>query len=168
MAIQIFHDYEVGQGLEFKDGKTHVKPDNSGNVQLEVSDKGLKGNVEFPAAFDPSALEAKDQELQTAIDEAKAEAEKLEQRVKAVEDREDIKLAGAEVDGTNLKLTTSDGVEITVDLVKFVDAIPTAAEIYAEIKDEIIADVKAALKGEEVQDFNGVTKGYLIEIEDEE
>lgn len=180
MAIKVQHDYQVGNGLEIVDNKTVVKPDNTGNVQFEVSAAGLKGTVTLPQAFDPSALEQKIQEAKDAALAADtkattateknttqdAEIEALKQKVATLESREDIKLAGAElVEDTNeLKLTLSDGVEFKAPLAKFVDAPKTAEQYWTEIKalPTFKADLLAVLKGEEVQDFAGTTKGFLL------
>lgn len=92
------------------------------------------------------------------------EAKDVEQdgRIQALEQRNDIKLQNAVVEDTTLKLTTSDNVEIEVDLAKFLNVVPSAQDIYAEIKEQIIRDVKAAIKGEVIQNLAGDTKGYLI------
>lgn len=215
MAIKVQHNYEVGNGLEIVGNKTVVKPDNSGNVLIEVSESGVKGTVTLPQAFDPSALEQKIQEAKDAalaadtkattateknttqdseiatlkqqaqtLEQAKTEAETkvneltealnqekakvqvLEGKVTALENRQDIKLAGASLDdATNeLKLTLSDGFEIKAPLAKFVDAPKTAEQYWTEIKalPTFRADLLTVLKGEEVQDFAGVTKGFLL------
>lgn len=156
MAIQILHNYEAGKGLEYADGTVNVKPDNSGNVQFEVSEAGLKGNVQLPAQFDPSTLQQQIQELVTAKQE-------LERKVQALETREDIHVTNAEVvEDTKLKITIQGANPVTVDLAKFLNVVPTSEQVYADIKDQVLADVKAELKGEEIQDFAGVSKGYLI------
>lgn len=92
------------------------------------------------------------------------EAKDVEQdgRIQALEQRNDIKLQNAVVEDTMLKLTTSDNVEIEVDLAKFLNVVPSAQDIYAEINQQIITDVKAAIKGEVIQNLAGDIKGYLI------
>ena len=93
----------------------------------------------------------------------------------------DVKLQGAEITEDNkLKLTLSNGDIIETDLAKFVDAPKSASEYFTEIK--ALPDFKTAivellksteakeallevLKGEEVQDFAGATKGYLLPSE---
>lgn len=158
MAIKIFHDYELGNGLEFKDTKVSVKPDNTGNVQFEVSEAGLKGNVQLPAQFDPSTLQQQIQELITAKQE-------LERKVQALESREDIHVTNAEVvEDTKLQITIQGAQPVTVDLAKFLNVVPTSQQVYADVKDQILTDVKAGLKGEEIQDFAGTVKGYLITV----
>lgn len=93
----------------------------------------------------------------------------------------DVKLQGAEITEDNkLKLTLSNGDIIETDLAKFVDAPKSAADYFTEIKAlpdfktsivELLksTEAKAALlevlKGEEVQDFAGATKGYLLPSE---
>lgn len=208
MAIKVHHDYEVGNGLEYTNSKVSVKPDNTGNVRIEVSENGVKGTVELPAAFDPVTLEQKIQEAQakadradakateadtkaqdantkngsqdTEIEQLKAKNQELEQmfnaekekvstlegKVQALESREDIKLEGAFLneDTNELELTLVGGTVIKTSLAKFVDAPKSAAEYLTEMK--ALPEFKAALvellKGEEVQDFAGETKGFLI------
>lgn len=93
----------------------------------------------------------------------------------------DVKLKGAELTEDNkLKLTLSDDSVVEADLAKFVDAPKSASEYFTEIKAlpdfktaivELLksTEAKAALlevlKGEEVQDFAGATKGYLLPSE---
>lgn len=158
MAIQILHNYETGKGLEYAEGTVNVKPDNTGNVQFEVSEAGLKGNVQLPAQFDPSTLQQQIQELVTAKQE-------LERKVQALETREDIHVTNAEVvEDTKLKITIQGANPVTVDLAKFLNVVPTSQQVYADVKDKILTDVKADLKGEEIQDFAGTVKGYLINV----
>lgn len=180
MAIKVQHDYQVGNGLEIVDNKTVVKPDNTGNVQFEVSETGLKGNVELPQAFDPSTLqqqiaaleqakqaaEAKANELQTALDQEKAKVTVLEGKVTALENREDLHASDLRLDdATNeVVLTVEGGSELRVGLGKFLNIIPTSQAVWDEIKalPTFKADLLAVLKGEEVQDFAGATKGFLL------
>lgn len=158
MAIKLVHDYEIGNGLEYTNTKVSVKPDNSGNVQFEVSEAGLKGNVQLPAQFDPSTLQQQIQELVTAKQE-------LERKIQALESREDIHVTNAEVvEDTKLKITIQGAQPVTVDLAKFLNVVPTSQQVYADVKAQVLADVKADLKGEEVQDFAGQVKGYLINV----
>lgn len=159
MAIQILHNYEAGKGLEYAEGTVNVKPDNTGNVQFEVSEAGLKGNVQLPAQFDPSTLQQQIQELTTA-------KQQLEEKVQALENREDIHVTNAEVvEDTKLKITIQGAQPVTVDLAKFLNVVPTSQQVYADIKAQVLADVKADLKGEEVQDFAGQVKGFLIKTD---
>lgn len=201
MAIKIYHDYEIGNGLEYDDSKVSIKPDNSGNVKFEVSAQGVKGTVELPPAFDPAELnqkieqakttadgaqaqatlanekngsqdteieqlKAKNQELEQALNAEKAKVATLEGKVQTLESREDIKLQGATLneDTNELELTLVGGQVIKTSLAKFVDAPKSAAEYLTEMK--ALPEFKAALvellKGEEVQDFAGTTKGFLI------
>lgn len=180
MTIKLQHDYEVGNGLEISGNKTVVKPDNTGNVQFEVSETGLKGNVELPQAFDPSTLqqqiaaleqakqaaEAKANELQTALDQEKAKVTVLEGKVTALENREDLHASDLRLDdATNeVVLTVEGGSELRVGLGKFLNIIPTSQAVWDEIKalPTFKADLLAVLKGEEVQDFAGATKGFLL------
>ena len=171
MAIKLFHDYEIGKGLEYANSKVNVKPDNSGNVQFEVSEAGLKGNVQLPAAFDPSeinakllAAETKAATLEQQLTAEKAKVATLEGKVADLEARKDIRVSNAQVvDETKLRFTfENSNAQVEVDLAKFLQVVPSATEVYNEVKAQILADVKAALKGEEIQDFAGTVKGYLI------
>ena len=141
---------EIADGLEVTAAnKLAVKAGRN----VTVDDSGV--HVDLPAPTDLGPVE---QRL-TAT-----EAKDVEQdgRIQALEQRNDIKLQNAVVADTTLKLTTSDDVEIEVDLAKFLNVVPSAQDIYAEIKEQIIRDVKAAIKGEVIQNLAGDTKGYLI------
>lgn len=180
MAIKVQHDYQVGNGLEIVDNKTVVKPDNTGNVFIEVSEAGLKGTVTLPQAFDPSTLqqqitaleqakqaaEAKANELQEALNQEKAKVTVLEGKVTALENREDLHASNLTLDDdTNeVVLTVDGGSELRVGLGKFLNVIPTSQAVWDEIKalPTFKADLLAVLKGEEVQDFAGNTKGFLL------
>lgn len=177
MAIQIFHKNEIGKGLDYTDAKVSVKPDNSGNVQFEVTEAGIKG---VAPEFDPSSLQAEieqlaeiDRDLSGKLFQQSREITALEKenaalkaRLEAVENREDLHASGLSLDeATNeVVLTVEGGAELRVGLGKFLNIVPTADEIYAEIKQQILDDVKADLKGEEIQDFAGTVKGYLINV----
>ena len=179
--ISVFHKEEVGLGLQVQsDKKLGIKEDNTGNVQFEVSEYGLKGNVEFPKAFDPSTLqqqiqaleqakqaaEAKANELQEAVNQEKAKVTALEGKVTALENRKDLHASGLRLDdATNeVVLTVEGGSELRVGLGKFLNVIPTSQAVWDEIKalPTFKFDLLAVLKGEEVQDFVGYTKGFLL------
>lgn len=141
---------EIADGLEVTAAnKLAVKAGRN----VTVDDSGV--HVDLPAPTDLGPVE---QRL-TAT-----EAKDVEQdgRIQALEQRNDIKLQNAVVEDTTLKLTTSDDVEIEVDLAKFLNVVPSAQDIYNELKEQIIRDVKAAIKGEVIQNLAGDTKGYLI------
>ena len=179
--ISILHKDEIGLGLQAQsDNKLGIKPDNSGNIQFEVSEAGLKGNVELPQAFDPSALqqqitaleqakqaaETKANALQEALNQEKAKVQLLEGKVTALENREDLHASNLTLDdATNeVVLTVAGGSELRVGLGKFLNVIPTSQAVWDEIKalPTFKADLLAILKGEEVQDFGGNTKGFLL------
>ena len=179
--ISILHKDEIGLGLQVQSNKKlGVKPDNSGNVQFEVSEAGLKGNVALPQAFDPSALqqqiaaleqakqaaETKANGLQNALDTEKAKVQDLEGKVTALENREDLHASNLSLDdATNeVVLTINNDAELRVGLGKFLNVIPTSQAVWDEIKalPSFKADLLAILKGEEVQDFSGHTKGFLL------
>lgn len=158
--MQILHNYEYGKTLEYVDAKLEVKPDNTGNVQFTRTDAGLKGEVvlpEVPKAVKSVVIEG----TQIVVTNTADEVARVDLPAQAV----DVKLQGAELTPDNkLKLTLSDGSEIEADLAKFVDAPKTAEQYWLEIQalPTFRADLIAAIKGEEVQDFAGVTKGFLV------
>ena len=158
--MQILHNYEYGKTLEYVDAKLEVKPDNSGNVQFTRTEAGLKGEVTLPEV--PKALKAVTVEgNQIVITNTADEVTRVDLPTPTV----DVKLQGAELTPDNkLKLTLSDNSEIETDLAKFVDAPKSAQAYWDEIKalPTFKADLLAVLKGEVVQDFAGVTKGYLL------
>lgn len=150
MANKVVFIDEIMNGLEVTAGnKLAVKAGR--NVTVYAG--GV--HVDFPAPTDLGPVENR---------LTNVEAKDVEQdgRIQALEQRNDIKLQNAVVEDTTLKLTTSDNVEIEVDLAKFLNVVPSAQDIYAEIKQQIITDVKAAIKGEVIQNLAGDTKGYLI------
>lgn len=150
MANKVVFIDEIMNGLEVTAGnKLAVKAGR--NVTVDAG--GV--HVDFPAPTDLGPVENR---------LTNVEAKDVEQdgRIQALEQRNDIKLQNAVVEDTTLKLTTSDNVEIEVDLAKFLNVVPSAQDIYAEIKQQIITDVKAAIKGEVIQNLAGDTKGYLI------
>lgn len=172
-AIQFFEKPEVGKTTVVVDDRLEVKPDNSGNVQFTRTENGLKGEVTLPAeTVAITKVEIVDNKVKvTKSDET---TEELPLPAQAV----DVKLKGAELTEDNkLKLTLSDDSVIEADLAKFVDAPKAATEYWTEIKalpdfkDTVIEllkspEAKAALlevlKGEEVQNLAGDTKGYLL------
>lgn len=172
-VIQLMHKNEVGKTTEVVDGHVEVKINNEGNVKFERTETGLKGEVALPAAVVAiTKVEIVDGKVKvTKSDET---TEELPLPAQAV----DVKLKGAELTEDNkLKLTLSDDSVIEADLAKFVDAPKSATEYWTEIKalpdfkDTVVEllkspEAKAALlevlKGEEVQNLAGDTKGYLL------
>ena len=172
-VIQFFEKPEVGKTTVVVDDRLEVKPDNSGNVKFPRTEDGLKGEVTLPAeTVAITKVEIVDNKVKvTKSDET---TEELPLPAQAV----DVKLKGAELTEDNkLKLTLSDDSVIEADLAKFVDAPKSATEYWTEIKalpdfkDTVIEllkspEAKAALlevlKGEEVQNLAGDTKGYLL------
>lgn len=172
-VIQFFEKPEVGKTTVVVDARLEVKPDNSGNVKFTRTDDGLKGEVALPAeTVAITKVEIVDNKVKvTKSDET---TEELPLPAQAV----DVKLKGAELTEDNkLKLTLSDDSVIEADLAKFVDAPKSATEYWTEIKalpdlkDTVIELLKSpeakavlleVLKGEEVQNLAGDTKGYLL------
>ena len=172
-VIQFFEKPEVGKTTEVVDDRLEVKPDNSGNVKFTRTDDGLKGEVALPAAQTViKTITVEDGKLKVTNTDG------LDELVALPAQAVDVKLKGAELTEDNkLKLTLSDDSVIEADLAKFVDAPKAAADYWTEIKalpdfkDTVIEllkspEAKAALlevlKGEEVQNLAGDTKGYLL------
>ena len=172
-VIQLMHKNEVGKTTEVVDNVLEVKINNEGNVQFERTETGLKGQVALPAASVAiTKVEIVDGKIKvTKSDET---TEELPLPAQAV----DVKLQGAELTEDNkLKLTLSNGDILEADLAKFVDAPKAAADYWTEIKalpdfkttvvellksPEAKAALLEVLKGDEVQNLNGETKGYLL------
>ena len=172
-VIQLMHKNEVGKTTEVVDGHVEVKINNEGNVKFERTETGLKGEVALPAAVVAiTKVEIVDGKVKvTKSDET---TEELPLPAQAV----DVKLKGAELTEDNkLKLTLSDDSVIEADLAKFVDAPKSATEYWTEIKalpdfkttvidllksPEAKAALLEMLKGDEVQNLAGDTKGYLL------
>lgn len=141
---------EIADGLQVTaENKLAVKAGRN----VTVDNSGV--HVDLPAPTDLGPVE-------TRLTNVEAKDVEQDGRIQALEQRNDIKLQNAVVEDTKLKLTTSDNVEIEVDLAKFLNVVPSAQDIYTEIKEQIIRDVKAAIKGEVIQNLAGDTKGYLI------
>lgn len=172
-VIQFFEKPEVGKTTVVVDDRLEVKPDNSGNVKFTRTDDGLKGEVTLPT--EKTVIKT------IAIENGKLKVtntDGLDELIELPAQAVDVKLKGAELTEDNkLKLTLSDDSVIEADLAKFVDAPKSATEYWTEIKalpdfkDTVVEllkspEAKAALlevlKGEEVQNLAGDTKGYLL------
>lgn len=172
-VIQFLEKPEMGQTTEVINNVLEVKINNTGNVQFERTEDGLKGEVTLPAATVAiTKVEIVDGKIKvTKSDET---TEELPLPAQAV----DVKLQSAELTEDNkLKLTLSNGDILEADLAKFVDAPKSATEYWTEIKalpdfkstvvellksPEAKAALLEVLKGEEVQNLAGDTKGYLL------
>lgn len=172
-VIQFMEKPEVGQTTEVVNNVLEVKINNEGNVQFERTETGLKGQVTLPATVVAiTKVEIVDGKVKvTKSDET---TEELPLPAQAV----DVKLQSAELTEDNkLKLTLSNGDILEADLAKFVDAPKSATEYWTEIKalpdfkttvvellksPEAKAALLEVLKGEEVQNLAGDTKGYLL------
>lgn len=172
-VIQFMEKPEVGQTTEVVNNVLEVKINNEGNVKFERTETGLKGEVTLPASVVViTKVEIIDGKVKvTKSDET---TEELPLPAQAV----DVKLQSAELTEDNkLKLTLSNGDILEADLAKFVDAPKSATEYWTEIKalpdfkttvvellksPEAKAALLEVLKGEEVQNLAGDTKGYLL------
>lgn len=172
-VIQFLEKPEMGKTTEVVNNVLEVKINNEGNVKFERTETGLKGEVALPEAkVVITKVEIVDNKVKvTKSDET---TEELPLPAQAV----DVKLKGAELTEDNkLKLTLSDDSVIEADLAKFVDAPKSATEYWTEIKalpdfkttvvellksPEAKAALLEVLKGEEVQNLAGDTKGYLL------
>lgn len=172
-VIQFMEKPEVGQTTEVVNNVLEVKINNEGNVQFERTETGLKGQVTLPAANKAiKSIAIVDGKLKVT------DTDGFEKLVPLPAQAVDVKLQSAELTEDNkLKLTLSNGDILEADLAKFVDAPKSATEYWTEIKAlpdfkaivvELIKspEAKAALlevlKGEEVQNLAGDTKGYLL------
>lgn len=172
-VIQFMEKPEVGQTTEVVNNVLEVKINNEGNVKFERTESGLKGEVALPEA---KVVITKVEIVDNKVKVTKSDdtTEELPLPAQAV----DVKLQGAELTEDNkLKLTLSNGEILEADLARFVDAPKSATEYWTEIK--ALPDFKATvidllkspeakaallevLKGEEVQNLAGDTKGYLL------
>lgn len=163
MAIKIYHEQEVGHGLKkYDDNKLGFLPDNSGNVQFTISDAGVKGAVTIPAAPDfPVALAPNPTISGRVITFPKTDgsaAATVELPAVPV----DVKLRGLEFTDTGkLKATLSDNstteVDFTAEVV--IKALESAGQAQ---KNRLKALFLTFMKGEEVQNIAGETKGFLL------
>jgi hypothetical protein len=172
-VIQFMEKSEVGQTTEVVNNVFEVKINNEGNVKFERTETGLKGEVALPEA---KVVITKVEIVDNKVKVTKSDdtTEELPLPAQAI----DVKLQSAELTEDNkLKLTLSNGDILEADLAKFVDAPKSATEYWTEIKalpdfkttviellksPEAKAALLEVLKGEEVQNLAGDTKGYLL------
>lgn len=172
-VIQFMEKPEVGQTTEVVNNVLEVKINNEGNVKFERTETGLKGEVALPEA---KVVITKVEIVDNKVKVTKSDdtTEELPLPAQAI----DVKLQSAELTEDNkLKLTLSNGDILEADLAKFVDAPKSASEYWTEIKalpdfkttvvellksPEAKAALLEVLKGEEVQNLAGDTKGYLL------
>lgn len=172
-VIQFMEKPEVGQTTEVVNNVLEVKINNEGNVKFERTETGLKGKVALPEA---KVVITKVEIVDNKVKVTKSDdtTEELPLPAQAI----DVKLQSAELTEDNkLKLTLSNGDILEADLAKFVDAPKSATEYWTEIKalpdfkttviellksPEAKAALLEVLKGEEVQNLAGDTKGYLL------
>lgn len=172
-VIQFMEKPEVGQTTEVVNNVLEVKINNEGNVKFERTETGLKGEVALPEA---KVVITKVEIVDNKVKVTKSDdtTEELPLPAQAI----DVKLQNAELTEDNkLKLTLSNGDILEADLAKFVDAPKSATEYWTEIKalpdfkttvvellksPEAKAALLEVLKGEEVQNLAGDTKGYLL------
>ena len=172
-VIQLMEKPEVGQTTEVVNNVLEVKINNEGNVKFERTETGLKGEVALPEA---KVVITKVEIVDNKVKVTKSDdtTEELPLPAQAI----DVKLQSAELTEDNkLKLTLSNGDILEADLAKFVDAPKSATEYWTEIKalpdfkttviellksPEAKAALLEVLKGEEVQNLAGDTKGYLL------
>lgn len=220
MTNKVFYFENLGNSLEFTSDEVNVKPDNTGNVQFEVTENGLKGNVELPAPFDPATLESQIQEAKTVADQASARAdeanakngtqdteiEQLKAKNSELEQALNTEKAKVVVSDVTNELT-EDGIKVTVAKtdssssgftipkvpveihfenatfengklkVTLNDGTEKETEFTAEVLTHAInnatpeqklalgAAIKDLVIGEEVQDFAGTTKGFLLKAD---
>lgn len=178
--IKILHSTELGHGLEQgADSKIKIKLKDGSALTLD--DSGLGVNIpafpEVPTAIKGIAYEAATHKLKVT-DTKNAETE-IELPAPTV----DVKVTNLALNESDeLVASLSDGGQVKVSLAKFVDQAKAASAYWDEIKalptfasdaasaisqneaatKAIAAKVLELLKGEEVQDFTGNSKGYLL------
>lgn len=160
MAIQILHENELGLGLE-KDSTNKLAVKVKPGSALTLSNLGLDVTIP-PAPEVPTAIKTITvQGNQLKLVDTKGTESYLPLPAQVV----DVRLQNAKVNEQNeLELELSNGQKVKASLAKFVDAPKSAQEYWDEIK--ALPTFKATLigliKGEEVQDFAGNSKGYLL------
>lgn len=178
--IKILHSNELGHGLEQgADSKLKIKLKDGSALTLD--DSGLGVNIPaFPEV--PTALKAIEYVAAThklKITDTKDVATEVELPAPTV----DVKVTNLSLNEQDeLVAALSDGGNVKVSLAKFVDQAKAASAYWDEIKalptfasdaasaisqneaaaKSIATKVLELLKGEEVQDFTGNTKGYLL------
>lgn len=178
--IKILHSNELGHGLEQgADSKLKIKLKTG--TALTLDDAGLDVTIpafpEVPTAIKGIAYEAATHKLKVtdtkdAVTEVELPAPTVDVKVTNLSLNEQDELVAA----------LSDGGSVKVSLAKFVDQAKAASAYWDEIKalpsfasdaanaisqnetaaKEIAKKVLELLKGEEVQDFTGNSKGYLL------
>ena len=180
-GVTVVHPDNMGKGIKWNDTtkkyEVNVKAGSGSGSGIVINDNG---ELEVKFSSDPSTLqqqiaaleqakqaaEAKDNALQEALKQEEAKVTILEGKVTALENRKDLHASGLRLDdATNeVVLTVEGGQELRVGLGKFMNVIPTSQAVWNEIKvlPAFKADLLAVLKGEEVKDFAGETKGFLL------
>lgn len=178
--IKILHSTELGHGLE-QGADSKIKVKLKAGSALTLDDAGL--DVTIPAFPEvPTALKAVEYEAAThklKFTDTKSAVTEVELPTPTV----DVKVTNLALNEQDeLVASLSDGGQVKVSLAKFVDQAKAASAYWDEIKalptfaddaaTKIAADEAAAkkiatkvlelLKGEEVQDFSGNSKGYLL------
>ena len=178
--IKILHSTELGHGLE-QGADSKIKIKLKEGTALTLDDAGLGVNIpafpEVPTAIKSITYEAATHKLKlTDTKDATSEVELPAPTV-------DVKVTNLVLNEQDeLVASLSDGGNVKVSLAKFVDQAKAASAYWDEIKalptfasdaaTQIAGDEAAAkkiatkvlelLKGEEVQDFSGNSKGFLL------
>lgn len=159
---KILHHGELTSVFTVTDGKLDLKVDATGNVKLEKTAEGLKGSVtmpalpEVPVAFTGASIEGSTITL-TKSDNSTATITLPAQPV-------DVKATNIELTGENkIKLTMSNGTVMEADVSTLIPT-KTAEQLWNEIKalPNFKAELLTLIKGEEIQNFAGEHKGYLL------
>lgn len=172
MAIELFHKTETGDGLEFVGGKYQVKAGTGVRVDGSGVHCTISADVQSPLEkTDSGVIKLKDG---TVVDFRMDEANR--QIVATLADGStknvplpalpvDVKISGLTFADGKLKATLSDGTSVETDfnaeiVVKAIEAADDAQKrrIIAAIKPLLLAE----LRGEEVQNSSGESKGFLL------
>ena len=178
--IKILHSTELGHGLEQgTDSKIKIKLKEG--TALTLDDAGLGVNLpSFPEV--PTAI--KGIEYVAATHKLKVtDTKNAETEIELPAPTVDVKVTNLSLNEQDeLVAALSDGGTVKVSLAKFVDQAKAASAYWDEIKalptfasdaasaisqnetaaKEIAKKVLELLKGEEVQDFSGNSKGFLL------
>lgn len=158
MSIKLAHDYNFGKGFEIVDGKIQAKVQNTATINLSVTDDGIKadfvGTTGTGLLKDVSVKEAENKLVFTVEGGADKEVVLPAKTV-------DVHLSGLEFADSKLKATLSNGQvkEVAFNAELIVAALESADQAQ---KQRLATALLEVLRGEEVQDIDGVSKGYLL------
>lgn len=162
MSIKLGHDYNFGNGLEINAGKVQVKTKDTESISFTVTDEGVSAQyIGNTNEVDTSNFitNVKHNETDNSLEFTRSSGNVV---VTLPKPEVDVHLSGLEFEQDKLKATLSDGstkeVQFTAELI--VSSLENAPEDVKKRLANIL--LPNFIRGEEVQDLNGVTKGYLV------